>query len=365
MGRAGSGGGGGGFSSGGHSGGFSSGGHSMSHSRAGSGSGGFGNSHGGSFHGGGMPSHGPSPAPHGPSPVPPRGPHGPGPIPPHRPYVSHTTYVNNYGTGEITPVLNAVYETNRIRRKIVNTIVAIIALCVILQFVVAIATVGSSSVKSTKNREKLTQVASFNSNCVVDQISWFDNVNSAGSKLKTFYDETGIQPYVYLLSYNSSLTSESDKVAYAENLFQSLGLADNAFLYVYFAEQDTDNDVGYMCYVAGTRASAVLDDEAIDIFWSYIDNYWYTDYSTDEMFQKVYTKTANTIMTKSKTFADVAYIFAIILVICVIAVVTVIIIGKKKEASAAKAEETERILNTPMQDLVKSSENDPLIDKYK
>lgn len=42
-----------------------------------------------------------------------------------------------------------------------------------------------------------------------------------------------------------------------------------------------------------------------------------------------------------------------------------IVMKTKRQHEAEKAAETERILKTPMQDLAKSSENDPLVDKYK
>lgn len=44
---------------------------------------------------------------------------------------------------------------------------------------------------------------------------------------------------------------------------------------------------------------------------------------------------------------------------------TYIVMKTKRQHEAEKAAETERILKTPMQDLAKSSEDDPLVDKYK
>lgn len=87
--------------------------------------------------------------------------------------------------------------------------------------------------------------------------------------------------------------------------------------------------------------------------------------STDEMFETIYTKTANIIMEKSKTMADV--LVTLIVFAGSIAVLTgiYIVMKTKRQHEAEKAAETERILKTPMQDLAKSSENDPLVDKYK
>ena len=48
------------------------------------------------------------------------------------------------------------------------------------------ASVGASSY----NREKASANASFNHNCIVDEIGWFDSISSTGRKLKGFYNET-------------------------------------------------------------------------------------------------------------------------------------------------------------------------------
>lgn len=345
MGRAG-GGGGGGHSSGGHSsGGHSSGSHSMSHSRAGGGGGGFSHSShsragggfgGGGFHGG--PGHGPGGF-HG----------GPGMPPPRH---------HGYAYGAYRPI----YRPSVANRVLTWTVTLIIMFVIIG---LSAARYGGNITKSTHDREKLTEVASFDSDCVVDELSWFDNANSAGSKLKYFYQETGVQPYVYLLSYNASLTTIDQKTTYAESLFDSEGLADNAFLFVYFAEEDTDNDVGDMVYVSGTRVDSVMDSEAVDIFWDYIDNYWYTSMSTDDMFEAVFTKTADRIMTKTTTFADVGKIAAIGGVLIIAIGGAIIIMVTKRKHEKEKAEETERILNTPMQDLTQTSKTDDLVNKYK
>ena len=120
---------------------------------------------------------------------------------------------------------------------------------------------------------------------------------------------------------------------------------------MYFAEQDTDNDVGYMCYVNGKRVSSALDSEAIDIFWRYIDKYWYTDMSTDNMFTAVYTKTANTIMHKSLTAVDLGAIVAIGIFVIVLVLILFNWWKAKIKRDKEKAEETERILSTPIDDL--------------
>ena len=124
---------------------------------------------------------------------------------------------------------------------------------------------------------------------------------------------------------------------------------------MYFAEPDTDNDVGYMAYVNGKQVSSVMDSEAIEIFWAYVDKYWYSDMSTDDMFTTIFTKTADRIMTKSTTAADVGNN-----AVKVIGIIVVMVLRRKHKAEEAK--ETEKILNTPLNG---DSEADDLLKKYK
>lgn len=56
-----------------------------------------------------------------------------------------------------------------------------------------------------------------------------------------------------------------------------------------------------MAYVNGKQVTSVMDSEAIDIFWNYLDRYW-TDssLSTVDVFTKTFDSTAKTIMKKQQ-----------------------------------------------------------------
>lgn len=171
MGRAGSGGGGGGHhSSGGHSFSRSSGGHSMSHSRAGSGSSFSSHSRVGgssfdSFGGFGGRSYS-------------------------RGYTSYnrTTVYNNggyHGGGYYSqPSMTSGYSNAYTPTGPMRLVRAIITVLVIVAIAYTLISIKPWQPASTMNREKLTGVAAFDANCVTDELSWFDNVNSAGGKLK-------------------------------------------------------------------------------------------------------------------------------------------------------------------------------------
>lgn len=342
MGRAGAGRSSGGshHSGGGHSISRSSGGHRVSSSRAGSSSHRAGS--GSSYHR---------------SAPPPRNSYG-GYPPPRPPRGGRTTvFVNTRGGSGYRNVSGS----------IVASLVVLIVFTAIMFGIVSFMFSGgtrTANVSSTINREPLTDSAAFINDCIDDEIGWFDNISGTERKLQNFYNETGVQPYIVLHDYDPSLTTDEEKENWAMEYYDANIENENTFLYVYFAEQDTDNDVGYMCYVNGIETGSVMDSEAIEIFWNYIDRYWYSDMSTDDLFVTVFDKTADTIMRVSTTGADVAKIAVIIIGVIVILIVLFVWWRAKAKREKEKAEETERILNTPMQDLVNESKADELAKKY-
>lgn len=215
--------------------------------------------------------------------------------------------------------------------------------------------------KSTVNREKITGIT-WQNDCIVDEIDWFNNTSRTSKELQYFYNKTGIQPYIVLLDYNPELQTDDDKIAYAEQWYDANIDNEGTFLFMYFAEPDVDNDVGYMCYVNGREISTVMDSEAVDIFWAYLDSKWYSDMSTDDLFVYVFEKTADRIMDKSTTGADVM-IFAIGgIVVVVVGFIGYKALKAKHVRDKEKAEETERILNTPLEKMETDADN--LADKY-
>lgn len=219
---------------------------------------------------------------------------------------------------------------------------------------------SSNSQVSTIQREKLESGNAYMNNCVIDEIGWFDNVSKTESQLKDFWEETGVQPYIILKDYDAALTTDAQKEQWTLDYYDANFDTENIFLYVYFAEEDVDTDVGYMCYANGKQTSSVMDSEAVEIFWNNIDKYWYTDLSTDDLFVNAFNDTADTIMRVSTTKEDVT-VWGIALATVIIAgIVIIIAIKQKNQRAKEKAAEDERILNTPLEEL----KNDDLTKKY-
>lgn len=327
MGRAGAGGGGGGHSGGGHSSSRSSGGHHVSSGSSGRRAGGGGSSYsshssygGGGFYGSGF-----------------------YPRPPRR-----SSVIVSHG-GNFNAVISLI-------------IFVVVLIAAFGGFPSSNSSSTKSIPKSTQNRERLESGVGYDNNCIVDNIGWFDNVTKTEKSIKKFYDKTGVQPYIVLNAYDSTLLTDTAKEEYAKKWYDEHIKNESTFLYMYFAEPDTDNDVGYMAYVNGKQVPSVMDSEAIEIFWAYVDKYWYSDMSTDDMFTTIFTKTADRIMTKSTTAADVGNnAIKVIGVIIVFAGIIVVMVLRRKH-KAEEAKETEKILNTPLNG---DSEADDLLKKYK
>lgn len=226
--------------------------------------------------------------------------------------------------------------------------------------------------QTTTVREKLDTGNAYMNDCIDDQLGWFDNLSSTETRLQDFWEETGVQPYIILKDYDSSLTTDDQKEDWATNYYEANFTAEgreDVFLYVYFAEEDTDNEVGYMTYTNGYQSAVVMDSDAVDIFWEYIDYYWYTDSSTDDLFVNVFDKTAANIMHAAKTQAEASAArsktIMWIVIVAGVGIVGVIIYKTKKENNRRekeKAQETERILNTPLDKYQDEAEN--LASKY-
>ncbi len=219
---------------------------------------------------------------------------------------------------------------------------------------------SSSTQSSTIVREKLETNNAYINDCIIDELGWFDNTSKTAASLKDFWEETGIQTNIILKSYYASRSTVSEKEAWAINYYDENFDTENIFLYVYFAEEDTDNEVGYMAYANGYQTSSVMDSEAVEIFWNYLDRYWYTNLSTDDVFINTFNDTPDTIMHVSTTSKDIFKWILILAVVIVVGAVVVKLVKQRNKRAKEKAEEDQRILNTPIDDIA----SDDLENKY-
>ena len=202
--------------------------------------------------------------------------------------------------------------------------------------------------KSTRNREPVEHAVSYTNDCIVDELGWIEEPQKLSKDLKRFYERTGIQPYVVLHAYDPKLTTDTEKQEYAKTYYNTQIDNEGTFLYMYFGEP-SDTTVGYMAYVNGKAVTSVMDEEAIHIFWAYLDRYWTdADLSMTEVFDRTFTKTANTIMDKSTTGWDIVKYVVLGVILLGTGIVLVVLVKQKHKREREQAEETERILKTPL-----------------
>ena len=242
-----------------------------------------------------------------------------------------------------------------------KTLVLILILATILGIGIVLAKKGDTNA-SSYNREPIATGVAFNNNCIIDELDWFDDIGRASKKLQNFYNKTGVQPFIYLRAYDASLTSDESKHQFAEDWYDANIDNESTFLYMYFAEQDQDGEVGYMVYVNGKQVSSVMDAEAVNIFWNEVDNAWYKDTSTDDMFAGVFDATARKIMTKSTTSNDVASKLVGFLGMITLVYSVIYLMRVKRYHEAVRNAETERILKTDISG--RSSDDDDLLNKW-
>lgn len=218
---------------------------------------------------------------------------------------------------------------------------------------------GDGSVPvSTYNREKIKGVA-YDSDDVDDELGWIKDVRATERGLKSFYDKTGIQPYVLLAKYNAQLTTDGEREQWAKDWYNEHIDNQDTLLLVYFADRDADNVMGHSTLINGRNVSTVMDAQAVDIFWAYYDEYWYSTMSTDDAIVKTFDSTADRIMTKTTTSHDVmkwVVIAVLILGVLVIAgIIAWMLIKRRREHE----QYVERMVNTPLEEA-----EDPILNKY-
>ena len=338
-------------SSGGHSVSRSSGGHRVGGSSSSRPMGGSSRPSGG--FGGGRPSGGHYGAP----PTPPR--HHSAPPPPPRHYGAPPPPPRHYGAPPPPPHRGGYYERAPRRRggcvsEILSWFIAFLIIIIALGFYMAPRGGGStgSVPSSSYNREKLNTGNGYINDCIYDELGWFENESRTESRLKDFYNETGVQPFIIIKAYNPEYVTDEEREDWAKILYDEYIDNESTFLYVYFEDEVESDDSGYMCYVGGTDVSAVMDSEAVDIFWAYLDSYWNSNLSVDDVFVKTFNSTATRIMTKTTTSNDVKKYVLIAVAAGVVIFGVVKVVKLKHKRAKEEAEETERILNTPMENLV-------------
>ena len=95
----------------------------------------------------------------------------------------------------------------------IASMLALVVLCIVLVF--AFNAVNNrtgysdnSSTISTIERTKLDSKDPYMKDCIVDELGWINNVSYTSNKLSTFWEQTGVQPYIVLRAYDPNLKND-------------------------------------------------------------------------------------------------------------------------------------------------------------
>lgn len=212
---------------------------------------------------------------------------------------------------------------------------------------------------STIEREALPKGSVIETKYFTDELDWIKNKTELEKGLKHFYNETGVQPYLYITDNvdGKHIDNTDGLKSFSEKLYGEL-FKDEAHLLFIFYEYDGDYA---FYYVAGAQAKTVVDSEAADILMDYVEKYYYSSMSEEEMFSTAFANAADDMMEVYES----PWI-KVFMIIGAGAVLVIIFVFWKsaKEQKNKEAEQTEKILNTKLDEFGDSDIED-LENKYK
>lgn len=197
---------------------------------------------------------------------------------------------------------------------------------------------------STRKREKLNLHLSDKAGYVTDECNWIQNHTTFEKGLKSFYEDTGILPYVYIIdNVAGDYDPSTEKLEqFAEEQYKALFDDEGHILLVFW---DYGGAYEYTLWL-GADTVDFMDGEACDILFDYLDYYYYQADTEDAFFANAFAKAGKSMT--SVTESSVRYV-----VLAVTAGVVIFVIYKVIKSKKEKQEERERkaaeILNTPLE----------------
>jgi len=199
--------------------------------------------------------------------------------------------------------------------------------------------------KSTVAREALPRGSVNETGYYTDQLGWIDNQTQLLPGLKHFYQETGVQPYLFITGTingsHSPTANELDEAARA--LYDKL-FTDEAHLLLLFFEYDDSYMDRYVC---GTQAKTVIDSEAANILLDYVDRYYYdSSLSEGAFFSKAFSDAADRIMKVTRSPWIPVFV-----VLGVVGLMIIVFAWWRRAVNQRnlEAKQTEEMLKTPLE----------------
>ncbi len=200
---------------------------------------------------------------------------------------------------------------------------------------------------------------------------WIDESGEAASLMygmNHFYNKTGVQPYLWIMGEEGGeYKSEGSLEELADETYKDMFGNDEGHLLVIFREYPNASG-NYICTITpGYDAETqVMDDQAKEIFLDCID-YYYSDEDLNEgeFFSEAFFNSADRIMTKQLSLAQLGTIIAIVIVLVAGLCVLVAILKKRKVALAKqKAQQAQAEANKAKTDFERKQYEDNLETQF-
>ena len=177
---------------------------------------------------------------------------------------------------------------------------------------------------------------------------WIHDASRLERGLSHFFEKTGVQSYVYILK-NGSVTDVDALNKRSAELYDELFADEGHFLLVFC----DDGNGGYNCgYIIGTKARKVLDDEAMGVLKSALNNAYNNADTDEEVFSDAFYVTGEAIMKAAQKEADTkkaGEIGAVVACVLLAGGSAVFAVRRKKKADAERKARANEILNTPLE----------------
>ena len=223
---------------------------------------------------------------------------------------------------------------------------------------------GYNITASTVKRTPLPKGTAKETGYYTDNVGFITNPQVLQTGMQNFYNKTGVHPYLYITDTvnGTKAPKDSDMSTYANALYDQLFTDEAHLLLLYWETADSTPGDYKTWIVTGTQARTVIDDQAATILLDYVDRY-YTDSSLsgyDEVFSKAFNDAGVRIM--AVTVSPTVWIVGALIILAVLALLFYWWTRAKKQKNI-EAEQTEKILNTPLEKLGPGLTG--LEDKYK
>lgn len=212
--------------------------------------------------------------------------------------------------------------------------------------------------ENTIEREPLPLSAAQETQLYIDADgTWIQDPSVLEAGLRQFWQETGVYPFLYIAP-NGSLTSGAQCHEIAASIYDQF-FTDSAHMVLVFCDDGSGGF--YYGYEIGSQAQTVMDDAAVQTLVAYLERYYSSAPTEDQMFADAFTSTAKTIMHVDQPL----YVSAMpIIIIAVVAVAIIAVVYNVRKRSAERDAHVREVLQEPLEKFSDQEVAD-LEDKYK